>query len=345
VKQIRNSETEIPDCPGMDAKREKGKGTSVFIGTLLALLLCVPSAPAEILDRVVATVNDGTITNSDLEESVELYVHQMNQAALQTMSQRDRSALERRVLEDLIDRTLIEVFAEKEGIRASEEEIDRAIQEVLARAHISEAELQEALEKDGLDYEEYRKQIRDQIIKAKMIQREIHARINIKDQQIEEYYLDHPEEFRTEPGVVVRHILFPLPEAPAPEVVEATVHEASSVRQEILEGTPFPDAARRYSKDATAARGGWIGFFRKGSLSPEMEAGIEDLKEGQISEPLRTALGIHLLKIEERTSGDIRPLKRVWEDIQEKLYEEAAERQFEEWRKELRKNAHVEVFL
>jgi len=329
----------------MDTKRDNVKAISTFIGTFLALLLSVLPASAEILDQVVATVNDGTITKSELQDAVEIYLHQMGQAAPQTVSPRDRSALETRVLEDLIDKTLIEGFAEKEGIRASEEEIERAIQEVLARAHISEAELRQALERDGLGYEDYRNQIRDQLIKAKMVQREIHAHINIKEQQIEEYYLDHPEEFRTEPGVVLRHILFPLAEAPASEVIEATVQEAKRVRQEILEGTPFPEAARRYSKDATAAQGGWLGFFRKGSLSPEMEAGIDDLEEGEISEPLRTGLGIHLLKIEERTSGDIRPLKRVWENIQEKLYEEAAERQFEEWRKELRKNAHVEVFL
>ena len=107
----------------------------------------------------------------------------------------------------------------------------------------------------------------------------------------------------------------------------------------------FEEAAAKYSKDATASQGGWLGFFRKGSLSPEMEAGILHLQEGEISEPVRTALGIHLLKIEERTNGGIRPLDKVRSSIQEKLYEEAAERQFEDWRKELRKNAHIEVFL
>jgi peptidyl-prolyl cis-trans isomerase SurA len=117
------------------------------------------------------------------------------------------------------------------------------------------------------------------------------------------------------------------------------------VRQEILEGMPFADAARQYSKDATASRGGWLGFFRTGSLSPEMETGIENLDEGELSAPVRTALGIHLLMIEERTTGEIRPLEKVQNGIREKLFEEAAERQFEEWRKDLRKNAHIELFL
>ncbi len=326
-------------------KQNRNIQRSVFTGILLALLLVGLPASAEILDRVVATINDGAIMQSELQEALELYQHQMGQQTPGMMSDRDTMAVKRRVLEDLIDKSLIEGFAVKAGIEASDAEIDRAIDEVLARAHISEDELREALKQDDLSYEEYRDQIRDQLIKAKMIQREIRARINITDKQIEEYYLDHPDEFRAEEGALLRHILFPLPHQPTSEAVEAAVKEANRVRQEILDGKPFPEAATQYSKDATAGQGGWLGFFRKGSLSPEMEAGIVDLEEGQVSEPIQTALGIHLLKVEEKTTGDIRPLEKVRSSIQEKLYEEAAERQFEEWRKELRKNAHIEVFL
>jgi peptidyl-prolyl cis-trans isomerase SurA len=329
----------------MDSRKQESPRRRVSIGFLLVLALAGPPARAEILDRVVATINERAVTQSELLEAFELYRHQMGQQPQEILSERDRMALERRVLEDLIDKSLIEDFAERTGIDATEEEINRAIDEVLARAHISEGELREALKKDDLSYPEYRDQIRDQLIKAKMIQREIRARINITEKQIEEYYLDHPDEFRAEEGVVLRHILFPLSYPPAPEVLDATLKEADRVRQEILDGMRFEEAAAQYSQDATAGQGGWLGFFRKGSLSPEMEDGIVDLEEGEVSEPVQTALGVHLLKVEERTTGDIRPLEKVRGGIQEKLYEEAAERQFEEWRKELRKNAHIEVFL
>jgi peptidyl-prolyl cis-trans isomerase SurA len=316
-----------------------------LFGPILFLFTLLPPASAEIIDQVIATVNEGTITQSDLQEAVELFEHQMGQANQQPLSSQDQQALRRRVLEDLIDKALIEGYAKKTGIEVSEEEIDRAIDEVLTRAQISESELREALKKDGLQYGEYRDQIRDQIIKAKMVQREIRERVNIKEEQIEEYYLDHPDEFRAEEGVVLRHILFPLPKSPSPELVEATVREAERVREEILAGKPFSEAAAQYSRDATAAQGGWLGFFRKGYLSPQMEAGIENLPEGETSQPIRTPLGIHLLLIEERTTGDIRPLEKVQNGIREKLFEEAAARQFEEWRKDLRKNAHIEIFL
>ncbi len=347
-KKSRNAGRPSWDGGGRNPFHQRNRERSVRIAAILALLLLLflgGSSFAEILDRVVATVNDAAILQSDLDEAVDLFRHQMGQQAPNLLSERDSTTLKRRVLEDLIDKSLIEGFAEKAGIAASEEEIDRAIDEVLSRAHISEEELREALKNDNLSYQEYREQIREQLVKAKMIQREIRARINITDKEIEEYYLDHPDEFRAEEGVVLRHILFPVGHPPAPEDVEAAVAEANRVRQEILDGRPFPEAANQYSRDATAGQGGWLGFFRKGSLSPEMEGGIEDLVEGEVSEPVQTALGIHLFKVEERTTGDIRPLEKVQNSIQEKLYEEAAERQFEEWRKELRKNAHIEVFL
>ena len=178
-----------------------------------------------------------------------------------------------------------------------------------------------------------------------MIHREISARINIKDAEIEGYYLDHPEEFRSAKGVVLSHILLPLPPSASAAQVDASRKEAERIRGEIVGELKFAEAAARYSKDASAAQGGKIGFFRDGDLGPEMEQAVSGMAEGEVSQPVRSPLGMHLILLEERTTGDLRPLEKVKEQIREQLYEDAAERQFEEWRKELRKNAHIEVFL
>jgi peptidyl-prolyl cis-trans isomerase SurA len=255
-------------------------------------------------------------------------------------------SLERRVLEDMIDKKLLEEHAKEAGVTATEEEIDRAVEDVLTRANLTQEQLEQALKRDGIRQDEYRDQIRNQIVKAKMIHQEIRNRIDIKEEDIEGYYLDHSEQFRTEEGVVIRHILLLLPGNAGPKEVEDVFGEAERIRGEVLSGASFEEAAVRYSKDdASAAQGGWLGFFSKGSLSPSMETAVWNLKEGEVSEPIRSALGVHLIRLEEKTSGDIRPLDKVREMIREKLYEESAERQFEQWRKELRKNAHIEVFL
>ena len=314
---------------------------------LLVSCPCLTALPADakILDQVVATVNEDLITQSELNEGVELYMHQLDKMQNRSLSDMERKSIERRMLEEIIDKTIMENYAQDMGIGATKEEIDRAIEDVIVRANITQTQLQQALERDGIRYEEYRDQIQNQIIKAKLIHREVGSRIEIKEAEIESYYLDHPEEFSTEEGVMLRHVLLPLPPKPDPTVIEENRKKALNIQQEIQSGMPFEEAAAKYSLDTTAAQGGRLGFFRKGDMNPEMEQAVWALKEGEVSGPIRSQIGIHLIKLEEKTSGEPRPLEKVRETIREKLYEEAAERQFEDWRKELRKNAHIEVFL
>lgn len=298
------------------------------------------------LDRVVATVDEEVLTQSELQEAVELFIHQVGQTQKRAPTEYEMKALERRVLEDMIDKKLLEEHARETGITASEEEVDRAVEDVLTRANLTQAQLEQALERDGIREDEYRDQIRNQIVKAKLIHQEIRRRIDIKEEDIEGYYLDHPEQFRTEEGVVLRHILLKLPEGAGPAQEKEALEEAGRIRQEVLSGKKFEEAALIYSQDeASAAQGGWLGFFGKGALSPAMEEVVWKLQEGDVSEPVPSAQGVHLIQVVEKTSGEIRPLDRVRETISDKLYEEAAERQFEQWRKELRKSAHIEVFL
>jgi len=305
---------------------------SLRVLALVLLLFWAGAFPAlpRTLDRVVATVDDEVLTQSELQEAVELFVHQIGQTQQRAPTEYEMKALERRVLEDLIDKKLLEAHAKEAGITASEEEVDRAVDDVLSRANLTRDQLEEALRRDGIRSEEYRDQIRNQIVKAKMIHQEIRNRIDVKDVDIEGYYLDHPEQFRTEEGVVIRHILLPLPKDPSPADVEAVQREALRIREELTAGTPFEEAAAHYSGDASSAnQGGYLGCFSRGTLSPEMEETVWKLQEGEVSLPVRSPMGIHLIRLDEKTSGDLRPLDKVRDLIREKLYEESAERQFE----------------
>ena len=311
----------------------------------VGFLLLPAAASGRVIDSVVATVDEEIVTRSELDETVETFTRQLQKDQNRTLEQDARDSLTRRALEELIDRKLMDARARELGISATEEEINRAIDDVIGRANITREQLQEALANDGIRYEEYRGQIRNQIVKARVMHREVSAEIDIKEAEIESYYLDHPEEFRSEKGVLLRHILIPLAEKPSPEQVEAARQQASQIRRQIQAGLSFDEAALRYSKDPSAKQGGRLGFFRAGDLSPEMENAVAGLEEGKVSEPVRSPRGIHILLVQEKTTGELRPLEKVKDQIREKLYEEAAERQFEEWRKELRKNAHVEIFL
>lgn len=304
------------------------------------------SAGAETIDRVVARVNNEVVTLSELEESIEFLMLKAGQPDASRLSTQERLTLQRRVLEELINKKLVEEFASTSGIQASDEEVDRAVQDVMVRNNLTREGLQAALKQDGLTFEEYRAQIRDQIVKAKLINREVRPNIGVSDDVVREYYLSHPEQFKTEQGVVLRHIMFSLPKHPGDKMVQDVLKKARSVRQEYLEGRPFEELARRYSQDdATAAQGGMLGFFRLEDLIPEFREAVDRLSESEVSEPIRTATGIHLVKIDERTTGELRPFEKVKDEIRSRLYEEQGERLFQDWIKELRKKAFVEILL
>ncbi len=318
----------------------------VFAGFFfLAPVFFSLTVSAEVLDRLAAMIDEEIITYSELSEAVDIYLHQMGKMEKHDPTGWEKQALERKVLEELIDKKLMDNYAKAQGIEAAEDEITSAIDDVIARAAITPDQLEEALKRDGLRYEEYRDQIRDQIVKAKMIHREIRARIKVKDEEIEGYYLDHPEEFRSDEGVVISHIILALPQNPSPGVLEETKKEANRIRREIDSGLAFEEAAAKYSQDASALQGGKLGFFRREALSTEIGRAVSTLEAGQTSGPVHSPIGIHLIKLDDITTGGIRPLEKVRDIIQENLYEEAAERQFEEWRKELRKNAYIKVLL
>lgn len=318
---------------------------------LVVMLACpwyamAVSAQAETIDRVVATVNNEIVTASELDESVEFLMLKAGQPDASRLSAQERLTLQRRVLEELINKKLVEEFAAKSGIQASDEEVDRAVQDVMVRNNLTRERLEAALRQDGLTFEEYRAQIREQIVKAKLINREVRPNIGVSDDAVREYYLNHPEQFKTEQGVVLRHIMFRLPKHPGDKTIQDTLKKARSVRQEYLDGRPFEELARRYSQDeATAGQGGMLGFFRREDLIPEFREAVERLSESEVSEPIRTPTGIHLVKVEERTTGALRPFEKVKDEIRSRLYEEQGERFFQDWIKELRKNAFIEILL
>jgi len=324
----------------------KPAGIRVLVLATILFLFITSSLRAEIVDRVVASVNNEVITLSELQEAVSLYRLQLGNQPKAQESITEEKGFQRRVLEELVNKKLVDGFAVKSGIQASEEEVDQAVQEVLSRNKLTKGNLEDALKQDGLSYNEYRKQIHDQIVKVKLINREVRPNINISDDAVREYYLNHPEQFQTEPGVVIRHILFLLPPKADEKTVQDMEKKARQVKEEILKGRPFEEAAQRYSQDlATAPQGGALGFFRMKDLIPQFKAVVTQLQEGEVSDPIRTASGLHLMKLDERTSGNQRPFDKVKEEIRSRLFEDRGERYFQDWIKDLRKNAYIEILL
>ena len=295
----------------------------------LATVLWVVAARAEIANRIVATIDGEPIT-----------AHELQQYA------KDRDAGgagNRQVLEALITEKLLEREIKALGIVARDDDIDRYIHEVQARTGMDDARFREAITKQGMTWEAYRAKVKGEIEKAQLVNREIRQHVNISPEEIRRYYDQHLDDYVIAERIRVRDIFIPA-DSSEDEALEHARTKAEEVRKLALSGRDFATLARQYSEGPGADKGGELGTFSRGEMESDLEEVLFRLKPGEISEPVRSGGGFHLLRVDERIAGGHRPLDEVREDIREALYNEALETRFQQWlSRDLRERHHVEV--
>jgi parvulin-like peptidyl-prolyl isomerase len=284
---------------------------------------------AEIANRIVATIDGEPVTAHERRRYG-------REHGLDTAPESD-------VLDALITDKLLEKEIKAQGINARDEEIDRYIQEIRTRNGMDEARFKAALEAQGMSFEAYRARVKAEIEKAQLVHREVRQRVNVSPEDIRRYYDAHRDEYAIEERVRVRDILFRVDGA-NPVEVERGLAKAAEVRRLAVDGRDFAALAKQFSEGPGADKGGELGVFGRG----EMERGLEDavfaLRAGQVSEPVRTDAGIHLLRVDERIAAGHRPLEDVKDEIRETLYNQQLEQRFQNWMsRDLRERHHVEV--
>ena len=270
----------------------------------LCLFLCLfaaaPVAHAQgiaLLDRIVAVVNKEVITLSELNETVATAERQLRRSGTRAPA---REVLERQMLERLIlDKAQLQMARER-GIRVDEAQLDRAVQRVAQNNKMALADFRRALETDGVPFDAWREDLREQIILSRLREREVDEKIQVSDTEIDLFL----EEMKTRPGEGVEynlaHILVRVPEQAAPERVEAARGRAAKALAEARAGEDFARLAASYSDAPDAMRGGAIGW-RSHERLPELFSGaLARMNPGEVSEVLRSPAGFHLLKLVER---------------------------------------------
>ena len=295
----------------------------------LAAVLWVVAARAEIANRIVATIDGEPIT-----------AHELQQYA----KDRDTTgAGSRQVLEALITDKLLEREIKALGIVARDDEIDRYIHEVQARTGMDDARFQQAIKSQGLSWEAYRAKVKGEIEKAQLVNREIRQHVNISPEEIRRYYNQHLDDYAIAERIRVRDI-FISADSSEDDALEHARAKAEEVRKLALSGRDFATLARQYSEGPGADKGGELGTFSRGEMEGDLEEVLLRLKPGEISEPVRSGGGFHLLRVDERIASGHKPLDEVKEDIREALYNEALETRFQQWlSRDLRERHHVEV--
>jgi peptidyl-prolyl cis-trans isomerase SurA len=254
----------------------------------------------ELLDRVVAIVNDGVVLNSDLDAQVDAVTERLRQQKLELPPQ---NVLRQQVLERLVLQEIQVQRANHAGVKVSDEQLNQALQDVAKRNNLTLSQLPDALAQQGIDYTSYREELRKEITLSLLRQRDVLQHISVTPREIDQY-LDRQTKTPSEHSEYnVSHILIAVGQEASPSQIEAAAKRAQDVYERARGGEDFAKLAVAYSNSQTALDGGSLGW-RKGSELPTFLTDvITRLKPGEVAEPLRTPTGFHIIRLNEVRGG------------------------------------------
>lgn len=262
---------------------------------LCALLLWpAPGATYVPLDRIIAIVNEDVVMQSELEQRLRSVRGQLREEGVTLPP---GPVLERQVLDSLIQGRIQLQLAARAGIRVDDETLNRAINNIAAENQVTLGEFRQILEADGYNYQQFREDIRDQITLSQLRQRQVENRISVTEREIDDFLANREFQGDAEAEIRISHILLALPaEAPAAAIEQAR-QGAAELRRKLLAGADFAETARRVSDGGNAGNGGDLGWRKMAEVPTLFAEYIPDLGKGDISEPIRSPSGFHLIRI------------------------------------------------
>ncbi len=318
---------------------QKTSLVSIATWALAALVLTVVSlAHGETVNRIVATIDGEPVTLIELERYAE--------TAKKRPGGEQAAVDQRAMLDELVLDKIINKQVEALGLKANDQQIDAYIESIRARNNLSEEQLREVLQQQNMTWDQYRVQVRADIERANLINREIRTKVNVTNEEVERYYKAHLDDYGTTAKAQVRLISLLVPDDASDADKAAIRAKAEEVQKEAAGGGNFAKLAKEHSQGPAAEEGGDIGEVQPDEMQPEFAKAAKSLQPGEVSPLIVTADGFHILKIEKGSGETHRPLADVSEEIKEKLYKEAMETRYDRWlHQDLRARHHVEILL
>ena len=249
------------------------------------------------VDRIVAVVNDEVITQNDLAERVNLVVRQFQRQGGQLPP---ADTLSRQILERMITDLMQVQLAKEGGIKIDDITLDRTIERIAQENTLALADFRAALERDGIKYPRFREDIRNEIMLARLREREVENSIVVTDAEVETELAREARDKTGDSEYRLAHILVTVPAQATPEQIEGRRRRALQALAELRKGADFAQMAATYSDAPDAMQGGSLGWRPSGRLPPLFLETLERLQAGEVSDILRSPNGFHLLKLLEK---------------------------------------------
>ncbi len=298
----------------------------------------------QVVERIVAVVNDEVITLFDLNQTLAPYERQIQAMGYADDKQEQmRFKVREDMLNQLIDQKLTDQEIKRYKISVSDKEIDGTVEQIKNANHYTDESLRNILASQGMSYEEYREKIKEQILRSKLVNIEVRSRVVITPEETRAYYERHPELFQGIPRYHLRNILMKAPASENPNAEQDAAEKFKLVLDQFRAGQSIEDLARRYSEAPNRDQGGDVGFFSLDQLSPQLQEHLKDLKAGDVTPILRTDQGFQVFYVEAVEAGEGRTLEEATAEIQDRLYKEIVDSKFKEWLQELRRRSHIKI--
>lgn len=271
---------------------------------ILLLVLAVPGASwaqtrelstsGELLDRIVVLVNDGIVLQSELDRQMAMISKRLREQGVELPPE---SVLRQQVLERLVLTEIQMQRAQRLDILVSDEQVNTALNSVAARNKIPFNQLPEVLRSEGIDYAEYREEIRREMTMGQLRQREVDSRVGISPKEVDQYLAKQSQQLDAGAEYELAHILVGVPTSATPEQVQDAEEKAQGIYRQLLQGADFGQTAVASSDGRDALEGGYLGWLPAGRVPTIFAEVIPTLQAGKISEPLRSNSGFHILHL------------------------------------------------
>lgn len=328
-----------------------GHSFRIALGFLSLGLICMGAMPQsslanspEVVDRIVAVVNDDIIVLQDVDKLL-----QPLQAQIQTAGYSDEQKhsmlleMRQKAIDQLVDQKLIDQSAQEFGVKVEEAEIDASLERIKQQNQLTDEQLQETLKKEGLSLESLRDQLKQQILASRLENYEVRSKIVITKEDVTEYYKQNADKYKGEKTYHLRNILIKSPQTDDPAGKKAVEDKLTKIFAEFKAGKSFETLARQYSESQYADEGGELGKFRLDDLSPNLRAAIEPLSPGGVTPALETSDGYQIIFVQEILQKPGKSLDSAYKEIEDKLFEEQYKKKREAWIENLRKAAHIKI--
>jgi peptidyl-prolyl cis-trans isomerase SurA len=307
------------------------------LGAGLTLLACSPVS-ADIVERVVATVNDEAIFLSDLRQRATPFLPRLAESPTETERLARLKQIYADILGVLIDEELLKQLAQELNIVVSSQDVEQFIENIRQQNNLSPEQFWAAVEAEGMSEAQYRKDLRRQILRFKVTNERVRSRVNITEEEVRRRYQQRAREKGSEIRFHVADIVVPVEDESSATNVAAARDEAQQIRDALTQDN--------FAERASELGGGDLGWLSQEDLASEMETVLLRTEDGEITQPVRVGSGFHILYVQERRVGqDFPSYEEMKEELMREMLDAAMLRQEQIFLEELRRKAVINRML